>query len=601
MSGIGGIVGYGAGTLAAANVCEGMLGALKMRGADGHGTFISQEVCLIHTSYINAGCPSNVENCKQPYRSFLGNKEYVLVYDGELYNKDELRKELVDMGYRFLDQCDAAVILHGYMAWGEGCVEKMNGVFAFALWDGARLFIARDRLGQRTLFYSAGSYGLVFASTIKAVLTHPRIQPVIGEEGVAELLLLGPARSPANAIFKGIRELSPGQFGTYAPGQRGVKLSNYWRLKAKPFFDNFNEATEKVRTLLFDAVKRQCAGKEKKGTLLSGGLDSGAIASCLQKAGYRQSFSLDYIPADSQPESDADFIKRMTDFFGLRHKNIVLGNDELADALKDAMLARGFPGMADVDSAFLLFLKKVKENVPVAFSGEGADEIFGGYPWFHDEAMLNDESFPWSLSAKERAKFLLPHLVKNPEEYVRHRYKNTIAAASTLSDDEPQEKRMRQMHILNLGWFLQTLSARNDSMAAAAGISVRTPFLDYRLVEYLYNVPWSFKNHGEREKGLLREALKGVLPEKVLLRKKYPFPKTHSPAYLALVKGMLKNVCESSNSPIFKLCTKTSLLNLLAEESQKNWYGQLMSYPQTIAYFLQLNAWLGEFSVRVEK
>ncbi|MCL2387096.1 MAG: asparagine synthase (glutamine-hydrolyzing) [Defluviitaleaceae bacterium] len=607
MSGIGGIVGYGVGTLAAAQVCDGMLTALKGRGADIHGTFISEEVCLIYAGN------TRTDIGKQPIRASLGNKAYVLVFDGELYNKDELQKELVTMGYRFADASDAAIVLSGYMAWGESCVDRMNGIFAFALWDGTQLFIARDRLGLRPMYYSVGSYGLVFASTIRAILAHPRVKPVIGEEGAAEILLLGPGRSPSCGIFKGISELSPGEYGMYIPGQ-GMRIHTYWQLRAQPHSDNFKETVLNVRNLLKDAIARQSFGKEKMATLLSGGLDSSAVAAL---SGCKSSYSVDYIgndkhfkPTAFQPESDNEYINRMVSSFGLRHKRVVLGNDELANTLTDAMIARGLPGMADVDSALLLFLKKVGETVPFALSGEGADEILGGYPWYQsiDENSEPAKTFPWSQAVDYRAKFLLPNLVKDPEEYVRSRFKKAISSAEILCDDEPIEKKIRQMYTLNIKWFLQTLACRNDSMAAAAGISVRAPFLDYRLVEYLYNVPWAFKNFSERknekrEKGLLREALKGVLPEKILTRKKSPFPKTHNPAYLERVKGMLEEVMEDKNAPIFSLVSRDALSELLDESnlsSRPNWYGQLMSHPQTISYFLQINAWMKEFAVSVE-
>jgi len=614
MSGIGGIVGHGAsiGALEAAQVCDGMLTALKKRGADVHGTYISEEICLIHTRH------THLDEGKQPIRAAIGNKAYVLVYDGEIYNKDELRKELAEKGHRFSETSDAAIVIHGYMAWGEKCVERINGVFAFALWDGNRLFLARDRLGLRPIFYASGSYGLVFASNIKTMLAHPKVRPVINAEGAADIILLGPGRTPGRGVFKDIHEIGPGEYATYIPGQ-GIEKTNYWRLKAQTHRENFKETTEAIRSLLTDAVKRQYPGSpgesfatgknngssKKAAILLSGGLDSSTIAA-LTRA--EKSFSVDFVGNDKyfttsefQPEDDADHIKRMVNHLNLRHKHVVLGSDELADALEDAMNARGLPGMADVDSALLLFLRRVREETPIALSGDGADEIFGGYPWYQDEKLLTFKGFPWAQSTEYRAKFLLPGLMKEPEEYVQTRYERTIRAAESLYDDEPIGKYIRQMYMLNLGWFMQCLAVRSDAMAAAAGISVRTPFLDYRLVEYLYNVPWSFKNHGDREKGLLRESVKGLLPEPVLNRKKSAFPKTHNPAYLARVKDMLREVLKDKASPIFALINKDALQRLVeAQSDTTNWYGQLMAYPQTIAYFLQVNMWMKEYSVSVE-
>jgi len=597
MYGIGGIASHKANALTAAQICDGMLTALKSRGTGTQGTYVSEEVCLLYTGN------NSPEDGKQPVRTMLGQKAYVLVYDGELYNKEAIRQELVTLGYQFQDSSDAAVVLYGYMAWGQNCVERFNGVFAFALWDNNQLFMARDRLGLRPLYYSIGAHGLVFASTIKTLLAHPQIRPAISAEGAAEILLLGPGRSPGCGVFNGINELEPASYAIYSGGR--IETTTYWKLKARPHREDFGETTEKVKSLLVDSIKLQTSSKMRMATLLSGGLDSSAVAALSRS---RESFSVDYFGNDKhftatafQPEEDSEYITRMVNFLGLKHRRIVLGSDELADALEDAADARGLPGMADVDASLLLFLREVGKEVQITLSGEGADEIFGGYPWYQDDERLFAKTFPWSQSTEYRAKFIEPSLaqkINTPEAYVNSRFEKTMTTAETLYDDDPREAQIRKMFMLNLHWFLQTLATRNDSMASAAGISVRTPFLDYRLVEYLYNVPWHFKNHNDHAKGLLRESLKGLLPDSVLWRKKSPYPKTHNPAYLKWVTDMLK--ATDSNAPIFSLVSKTALSNLLKEDSGVNWYGQLMAYPQTIAYFLQINSWMKKYSVIVE-
>jgi len=464
--------------------------------------------------------------------------------------------------------------------------------------------MARDRLGLKPFYYSIGSHGFIFASDIKTLLCHPGVQPVIDQSGVAELMLLGPARTPGMAVFRDIRELRPAHWASYSKTQ-GLTMGQYWQLRARPHRDSFEETTAYVRNLLKDAITRQSVTAKNTGlgTFLSGGLDSSAIAAI---SNCKQSFSVDYIgndkhfsPTEFQPEDDNTFIKEMVRVLGARHSRIILGSDELADALSAAVDARGLPGMGDVDSALLLFSQKVRESVQTALSGEGADEIFGGYPWYQQEDRLNAETFPWSGSTQYRSSFIAPNILNqiDPEAYVRNRYEKTIAMADTLYDDEPIEKRIRQMFILNIYWFLQNLATRNESMSTAAGLTVRSPFLDHRLVEYLYNVPWHFKNHKDREKGLLRESLKGILPESILWRKKNPFPKTHNPAYMNRVTDMLKVELAKSDSPIFQITPKEALVSLIKEESNTPWYGQLMAVPQTIAYFLQINSWMKNYNV----
>jgi len=609
MSGIGGLVGYNGNAVTTAEVCDLMQASLKRRGPDENGTYISEDVCLLHT------CRNAPYTGRGPLRAVLGQKVYVLVYDGELYNIDELTRELKTLGYRVPDNSDAAAVLYGYMAWGEACLDRFLGMYAFAIWDSERLFMARDRLGLKPLFYSVGGHGFAFASDIKTLLCHPQIQPTLGYEGIADLLLIGPGRTPGTTLFRDIKELKPGHWASYTK-TGGLAMGQYWQLRARTHGEDFKETSDKIALMLKDSIARQCArGTAVKeagfrgtrntgiGTFLSGGLDSSAIAAL---SNCKETFSVDYIgndkhfsPTEYEPDDDNVFIKEMVTRLGARHNRIVLGSDELADALTGAVHARGLPGMADVDSALLLFCEKVRESVPIALSGEGADEIFGGYPWYQQEEKLFYEGFPWAQSFEYRYRFIAPHIAKqiDPESYIRNRYENTLKSADTLYDDSPKEKRIRQMFHLNIYWFLQNLATRNESMSTAAGLTVRTPFLDHRLVEYLYNVPWGFKNHNDQEKGLLRNALIGVLPDSVLYRKKSPFPKTHNPAYMNRVSDMIKVVLNDTNSPIFSIMSKDAINQLLLEESGQPWYGQLMGVPQTIAYFLQIDTWMKDFSV----
>jgi len=594
MSGIGGIAGHSGNALALATICESMKESLKRRGKDEHGTYMSEEISMIHTSNYVTGIRNG------PERAVMGQQAYIIVFDGELYNRAELLRELWTFGYRIPENSDAAIVLHAYIAWGEICVEKFLGAYAFAIWDSQRLFIARDRLGLRPLYYSHGAHGLVFASDIKTLLCHPGVTPVVGAEGIADIMLLGPGRTPGTTPFRNISELQPAHFATYTRGV-GLKVNEYWRLKAKPHREAFDETAAIVRKILTNAVARQ--NQDRIGTMLSGGLDSSALA---RLANSRATFSVDYVGNDRhftesefQPDDDNAFIKEMVEHLGARHNRCLLGSDELADALLPAMHARGLPGMADVDSALLLFCQNVKRSVPVVLSGEGADEIFGGYPWYQNEERLFADTFPWSQKLEYRASFMSPDIKIDHESYVRARYEKTINGVDTLYDDSPKEKRIRQMYHLNIHWFLQTLATRNEAMSAAAGLTVRIPFLDHRLVEYMYNVPWEYKNQQNREKGLLREALVGLLPENILWRKKSPFPKTHNPAYMNRVTDMIKDVMEDKSAPLHGVVPKDAIEKLLNAQTKEPWYGQLMTVPQTIAYFLQINMWLREFNVKL--
>jgi asparagine synthase (glutamine-hydrolysing) len=396
----------------------------------------------------------------------------------------------------------------------------------------------------------------------------------------------------------------------------GLHVKKYFRFEAATHPHTFEDTTATVKTLLTDAVKSQSrAGGKSVCSFLSGGLDSSTIAAI---AGVRDTFSVDYddnakyfAPDAFQPEGDDAYILEMTDALGTNHSKILINAEELAAALSEAVTARGLPGMADVDASMLLFCRRVRDRFEVALSGEGADELFGGYPWYRDETRLWEDAFPWSRDVSYRSQFLLPELGVDGEceDFIRARYEQAIklteeeihAVACDTDDEARLELRMRQMFLLNVNWFGQTLLERHNTMSVYAGLEARVPFCDRQLAAYAYNIPWKFKNYMGREKGLLREALKGIIPDKVLWRKKSPYPKTHNPRYLEIASAMLSEVLADANAPLFEIVSRNAVKALLdGEETGWRWYGQLMTRPQTIAYFWQINEWMRQFGVRVQ-
>ena len=579
------------------------------RGPDQNGIYINKNVALIHTRL----CVVDIENGLQPMTVRYGDNEYTLVYNGELYNTDEIRKELIQFGHKFLGHSDTEVVLKSYVQWKDKCVEKFNGIFAFTIWDNTekRLFFARDRIGVKPLFYSLVNNSFIFGSEIKALLEHKYIEPEIDENSIAEIMYLGPGRTPGCGIFRNIKEIKPACCGYFS--KSGIKVIKYWTLKDHEHTDNFEQTVEKVRELVVDSVTRQLVSDVPVGTFLSGGLDSSIISSIANSYFNTQNkklktFSVTYEDNDKyfksskfQPNNDTDYIKKMVEYLGCEHHLITLNNSDLANALYDAVDARDLPGMSDVDSSLLLFCKEIKKHCTVALSGECADEIFGGYPWYRDKEIRAINGFPWAQSTKYRKSFLKEEIkVPDAENYVYSRYKDTLINTSKILGISPVESRMKEMMKLNLDWFMQTLLDRKDRMSMYSALEVRVPFCDYRIAEYLYSVPWEYKDYKSYEKGLLREAVKGLLPEEVLWRKKSPYPKTHNPEYLNIVSKMLEEVINDSTSPIFQFIKKNELEKLIETEKHEPWYGQLMTTPQTIAYFLQINYWLKKYKIIIK-
>ena len=603
MCGIAGIIGLETGQ----NTLQQMLSSMAPRGPDGQGIYREGDCTLLHRRLAII----DPHGGRQPMACTQGQELYVLVYNGELYNTESLRRELTAYGHRFEGHSDTEVVLHAYMQWGEDCVLKFNGIFAFAVWEanGKRIFLARDRIGVKPLFYREKDGTLIFASEMKTILCHPKVPALLDREGAAQLLLLGPGRLPGSGVFHGIREVEPGCCGWFADGK--LILRRYWQLRDREHRDSFEETVESVRYLVTDAIRVQMVSDVPIGTFLSGGLDSSIItAVCAGEMAKRheklRTYSVDYAnndryfqPGKFQPNSDGSYIRLMRDALGTDHTDVLLSARELNNALEEATIARDMPGMADVDFSLLCFCKEICRDVKVALSGECADEIFGGYPWYRDPEIRSREGFPWAQNTQQRLALLSPGIAEamDGEAFVMDAYYDTVRSSDILPGASETERRMKEMVNLNFRFFMQTLLDRKDRMSMYSGLEVRVPFCNYRIAEYLYGVPWELKDYLGREKGLLRKAMEGLLPEDVLYRKKSPYPKTFDPAYEAMMEKRLMDILKNEQAPIHHLIRKEGLQQILEGEQKWPWYGQLMRRPQTMAYFLQLDFWLRQYRV----
>ncbi len=591
-------------------VIENMSETLKDRGPDEKGFFIKNNVALIHRRLAVV----DIEHGKQPMSAEYAGETYVLVYNGELYNSDEIRQELKLAGYNFEGHSDTEVVLKSYIHWKEKCAEKFNGIFAFGVYEvnKKRLYLCRDRIGVKPLFYTRKGDDFIFASQIKTILASRVATPAINSDGLCEIFFLGPARTPGNGVFRDIEELLPGEYAIFE--NNTLTRCNYFTLEAREHEENEEETLDHTRYLIQDSIRRQLVSDVPLCCFLSGGLDSSIItqtASQYYKAnskGKLHSYSVEYTDNAKyftkslfQPNSDTEYIQLMIDSADTEHHQIVLDNIALAQALKGATLARDLPGMADVDSSLLLFCKEVKKDFTVALSGECADELFGGYPWYHNKEILFEDSFPWSRSQEIRRKILKKGLLPSGEEYVKEKYRDTVKKARKLPSDTPINSRMREMFLLNFYWFMQCLLDRKDRCSMACGLEVRVPFCDYRIVEYAYNMPWELKSLYGREKGIVRKAFEGTLPYDICYRKKSPYPKTHNPVYFEYVAKKVKEILEKK-TPLTEMLDKEGINSIIEnpESIPSPWYGQLMRAPQILAYIIQLDTWFEKFNVIIE-
>ena len=608
MCGIGGFVDYERDARRGGPILHGMKRTLTPRGPDAEGTYFDEDAALVHRRLIVI----DPEGGKQPMHS--PDRNTIIIYNGELYNTPKLRTELMSRGHEFVGHSDTEVLLHAYLEWKTDAFARLNGIFAFAIWEKRerRLTLCRDRLGVKPLFFAPIRNGLTFGSTIDTVLCHPEIEPALDEDGLRTLLLLGPARPPESGVFRQIKSLLPGHFAVLTPENFTDHV--YWQLEAHEHEDDLPTTIERTHTLICDAARRQLVSDVPLACFLSGGLDS-SILSMLAAKDYAargetlHTWSVDYRDNDKyftksifQPNSDDSYIDQMVDFLGTHHHRVVLEPEALCAALLPATDARALPGMADVDSSLLLFCAAVKRGgTTVCLSGECADELFGGYPWYHREEILFEDTFPWSRSVGLRLGLLTPDAVRNGEEFVRQHYRDTCDRAPKLSSDDKKAARMREMFVLNLDWFMATLLDRKDRMSMYSGLEVRVPFCDHRIVEYAYNMPWDFKSLEGREKGIVRRAFANELPKEIVYRKKSPYPKTFHPVYTRLCADYVRRIFDDNTSVAASLFDRNAVQKLMQrpESLAEPWFGQLMRTPQIFAYIIQLDRWFRHYHVKI--
>lgn len=592
-------------------VLENMNRVLRHRGPDEEGTFLVSHCGLSHVrlSIID------IKSGQQPMTRKREGRACTIVYNGEIYNMGDLRKELQGKGTHFDTDSDTEVILAGYQRYGVDIVKRLNGIFAFAIWDEWRekLYLFRDRSGIKPLFYSMKDDGIIFSSEIKGLFAYPEMKAQVDKEGLCEVLGLGPAKTYGKGVFKNVSEVLPGHYMEF--GKNGLHDTCYWQLESRPHRDSFGDTVEHVGYLVGDAVKKQMLSDVPICTFLSGGVDSSLVTAICSRELKEQgkqltTYSFDFTDNNVnfkanafQPTQDRPYVEQMVKFADTEHHFLECNHMELYDYLFEAVEARDLPCMADVESSMLYFCRKVAQHNKVTLTGECADEIFGGYPWFHKKECFEADIFPWSMDMSPRT-MLLKDEVKSElplEEYAREAYKQTVAETPVLEGEKPEEKRRREIAYLNLKWFMQTLLDRMDRTSMRSGLEARVPFADHRIIEYVWNVPWEMKCHNGIVKGLLRAAGEKYLPYEVLYRKKSPYPKTYDPAYEKVLRDTMSEIMRNGNDPICTLLDRKKVEQFMENPTDygRPFYGQLMAGPQLLAYMLQVNYWIKKYHIEM--
>lgn len=583
----------------------------RHRGPDDCGFYLTSHVGFSHArlSIID------LKTGQQPItRTFCG-LTWAIVYNGELYNTAELKSALLERGYRFHTDTDTEVILVSYMEYGADFVKKLNGIFAMAIYDPSQniTLLYRDRCGVKPLFYTMRDDEVVFSSEIKGLFCASGIRPQLDREGLNEIFSIGPAKTYGKGVFKDVNEVLPASYIIFS--ENGMQTIPYWTLESHVHTDDFETTVEKTKSLVVDAIKRQMVSHVPICTFLSGGVDSSIVtAICaeeLAKNGEQlNTFSFDftdnqkYFQASAfQPSQDRPYVDIMVKHLHTNHRYLECSVQNQTDCLWDSVDARDLPAMADVDSSLLYFCRQVRQYNKVALTGECADEIFGGYPWFHNDACFAAKTFPWTMDFSARTALLRDDFVEylDMETYVAAAYEKSISETPRLAEDTPQEARRREIAYLNLKWFMQTLLDRMDRTSMHEGLEARVPFADHRIIEYVWNVPWDMKTKNGVVKALLRECGIGHVPPEVLFRKKSPYPKIYDTGYEKLLSTMLQALLTDADAPVLQFLDPKKVRTFIQRPSDygKPWYGQLMAAPQLMAYILQINYWMKKWNIEI--
>ncbi|OSC40648.1 asparagine synthase (glutamine-hydrolyzing) [Mycobacterium decipiens] len=585
-----------------------MTDTMRLRGPDAAGTWTAAHAFLGHRrlSIID------LEGGVQPMATT--DSQAIITYSGEVYNFGELRAELIGAGHTFRTRSDTEVILEGYKRWGPAVAEHLNGMFAFAIWDDAaqRLVLVRDRLGIKPLYYHYYGSGLIFGSEPKAVLANPIFVPELDASGLAEVFAVATAPTPGHGVFCGLNQVKPGHVLTI--DRAGLRSTAYWSLTAVDHRDDTRATVAHVRDLLIDIVQRQLVADVSVGALLSGGLDSSAITAIASRIrrehghGKIASYSVDF-PGSSEsfrsttwhPTRDEPYAAAVSAHLGTQHTTVVVEPADILAHDEKVLRARDLPGWGEMDVSLYLLFDQVKSFSSVALSGESADEIFGGYPYFTSPTAREFDGFPW-LAGKTGPSVLLRSEIRDvvaPDDYVKARYDEAVRSTPQLDGESSEDVVSRRISYLALTRWLGALLDRKDRISMATGLEVRVPFCDHRLIEYVWNVPWHIKTAGSQEKGLLRLAVADLLPDEVLRRRKSGFPPNPDPNYLHALQVRVRDLLAAPQAPVFDLVDHRTVAERFGMDRALPSPRAASSTTAGLSFLLNLNTWLTDYRVRI--
>lgn len=593
-------------------VIHDMSQALIHRGPDEQSYYYFPQGALNQNYLLASYIPGTFPHKMQPVTLNWQGNTYTLLFDGFISNPEFLAMELEVRQVSTKEMSLEELLLFSYILQGVDFIKQVRGAFAIAIYNEGEktLHLFRDALGLRPLFYTLKAEALVFASEIKGLFPYPGIKAVLDKDGLTELLALGPARKPGSAIFKSISEVKPGHCITYS--RNGMKDSIFHQFEIKEHRDSYEDTLEHINYLLDQSINGLKNSVMPISSLLSGGLDSSIVTAKLSNISENNlaTYSLEFDNSRQhfksnafQPSLDAPFVQEMATHLGTKHTTYTCNNQIQLDYLKKSVIAHDLPTMADVDSSYLYFCERVGKQHKIVFTGECADEIFCGYPWYHSTEE-DPKSFPWTADSSARSVLLNDNLINSLplKQFTQNSYQEACGEIELDGQNTPFDMLHRKTFYLTIRYFMQTLINRGDRATAINSMDARVPFAHQELTEYLFNVPFEMKAKNGERKHLLREYAIGFLPESIRTRKKSPYPKTYDPGYETLVNQELLHALTKTDCPLLSIVDKNKAENFCRQMKDlgRPWYGQLMAGPQLTAYYLQILYWIEHYDIQIQ-
>lgn len=588
-----------------------MSNSLIHRGPDEQSFYYFPHGAL-NQNYLLAGyIPGTFPHKMQPLTITYQNLTYTLLFDGFVSNPEILAMELEVQRISTKDMSLESLLLFSFLTKGIDFIKDVRGAFALAIYDESNkcLYLFRDALGLRPLFYSLKESNLIFASEIKALFCHPDVSPTLTHDGLTDLLALGPARKPGSAIFHNVHEVKPGHVLVY--DGKNITDTQYHSFKIKEHKDSYEDTLDNICYLLDQSISSLKSAVMPISSLLSGGLDSSIVTAKLAAdttsplATYSLEFdnSRQHFKSNAfQPALDAPYVQEMVTHLGTKHTIYTCDSQTQLEYLYKSVLAHDLPTMADVDSSYLYFCERVGKQHKIVFTGECADEIFCGYPWYHSTDP-DPKTFPWTKDMSPRLALLKEDFIStlSLDTCVMEAYNTTCAEIGLDGKNTPSELLHQKTFYLTIRYFMQTLVNRGDRAAATNSMDARVPFAHQELAEYLFNVPFEMKAQNGERKSLLRAYAKGSLPEEIRTRKKSPYPKTYDPGYETLINQELLNALSKPDCPLLAFIDRDKAQTFCRQTKDlgRPWYGQLMAGPQLVAYYLQILYWIEAYNIDI--